>query len=40
MGVYEYKPTSMSYEGNNRGKRETPTRTAQEHGPRNKDHQS
>ena len=34
MGVYEYTPTSMSYEGNNRGKREAPTRTGQEHATR------
>ena len=27
MGVYEYTPASMSCEGNNRGKREAPTRT-------------
>ena len=34
MGVYEYTPTSMSYEGNNRGKREALTRTGQEHATR------
>ena len=34
MGVYEYIPTSMSYEGNNRGKREAPARTGREHGTR------
>ena len=34
MGVYEYTPTSMSYERNNRGKREAPTRTEQEHALR------
>ena len=34
MGVYEYKPTSMSYEGGNRGKREAPTRTGREHAAR------
>ena len=34
MGVYEYTPTFMSYEGNNRGKREAPTRTGQEHATR------
>ena len=32
MGVYEYIPTSMSYEGNNRGKREA--RTGREHATR------
>ena len=34
MGVYEYTPTSISYEGNSRGKREAPTRTRQEHATR------
>ena len=34
MGVYEYTPTSMSYEGNNRGKREATTCTGQEHATR------
>ena len=34
MGVYEYTPTSMSYEENNRGKREAPVRTGQEHAAR------
>ena len=34
MGVYEYTPTSVSYEGNNRGKREARTRTGQEHAIR------
>ena len=34
MGVYEYTPTSASYEGNNGGKREAPTRTGQEHATR------
>ena len=34
MGVYEYTPTFMSYEGNNRGKREAPTRTGQEQATR------
>ena len=34
VGVYEYTPTSMSYEGNNRAKREAPTCTRQEHATR------
>ena len=34
MGVCEYTPTSLSYEGNNRGKREAPTCTGQEHATR------
>ena len=34
MGVYDYTPTSISYEGNSRGKREAPTRTGQEHATR------
>ena len=34
MGVYEYTPTSISYEGNSRGKREAPTRAGQEHATR------
>ena len=34
MVVYEYTPTSMSYEGNNRGKRKAPTRTGQDHATR------
>ena len=29
-----YRPSSMSYEGNNRAKREAPTRTGQEHATR------
>ena len=34
MGVYEYTPSSMNYEGNNRGKREAPTFKGQEHARR------
>ena len=34
MGVYEYTPSSMNYEGNNRGKREAPTCKGQEHARR------
>ena len=34
MGVYEYTPTSMSYEENNRGKREATTCRGQEHATR------
>ena len=34
MGVYEYTPTSISYEGNSRGKREAPTRMGREHAAR------